>query len=370
MPSYNPDEHMITFLQALIAGGARKIIIVNDGSEADRLPYFEEAAAYPEVDLLTHEVNKGKGRAIKTAIAHYRSMGYENEFLGLITADDDGQHAPADVQKMADALAELYSSSGASTQTATDNDKNDDRHPDRTIILGVRDFGENVPFRSRIGNTLTRKLFHLFYGVPVQDTQTGLRAIPNELLEFCENVRGERYEYEMNVLTESALHKIALKQLGIATIYIDKNSASRFHVVRDSWKIYKVLFGRFFKYALSSLSSCLIDVGLFQLFIMLLKDKVGPYILTATVLARIVSSFYNYSMNRKVVFGTGNVKKTIFRYYLLAVCQMLVSAGLVTGAKLLLPVLPESLIKVVVDTLLFFISYRIQQNFIFTEKHA
>jgi len=59
------------------------------------------------------------------------------------------------------------------------------------------------------------------------------------------------------------------------------------------------------------------------------------------------------------------VGRTLWRYYLLAVCQMLVSALLVTVLNNWLPGW-EPVLKVVADVLLFFASFRIQQRFIFS----
>lgn len=345
IPALEPDNKLVSYVQELINNGIEKIIIVDDGSGQSYRHIFEELAGKAQCDLVTHEVNKGKGRALKDAIAYYMEKGYDKSYNGIITADADGQHAVEDVLKISDKMS--------ATESA--------------LILGEREFDRDVPFKSKAGNSITRNIFRLLYGIKLHDTQTGLRGIPNSLLEDFSTIVGERYEYEMNMLIECSRKKIAIESVTIQTIYLDNNSASHFNPFKDSVKIYRVILGNFIKYALSSLSATLIDICLFKLCVMVLKPKISMYILCATIMARIFSSLYNFFINKNVVFKSDKpVIATAVKYYILCVCQMLVSAGLVTLCYSLLPI-GETIEKMVVDTLLFFISYRIQRKFIFND---
>ena len=70
-------------------------------------------------------------------------------------------------------------------------------------------------------------------GVKVQDTQTGLRAFSNQDVAFMQQIEGERYEYEINVLLEYAKRNRRICEVPITTIYLDDNKSSHFHAVRD-----------------------------------------------------------------------------------------------------------------------------------------
>ncbi len=347
IPAYNPDENLIRYVRELIEAGFQKIIVVDDGSRGESQPYLKQASAFPECELLVHEVNRGKGRALKDALKLYLDRGYDKQFDGVITVDADGQHLTSDVIKLSEEMKTF---------------------PDQ-LILGERAFDHDVPFRSRFGNTCTRYVFRLLYGMKVSDTQTGLRGIPNQLIPFFWDLEGERYEYEMNMLMECSLKKIGIRSVTIQTVYLDDNSSSHFNAVKDSFKIYKLIFKNFFHFALSSLSSSIIDIALFQLMIMLLKSMTGQYILYSTVIARICSATYNFLINKTVVFKSGKgIKGQAVRYAVLCVVQMLLSAFLVTALHCILPI-GESFIKIVVDTVLFFISYRIQRSLVFRSEH-
>ena len=114
------------------------------------------------------------------------------------------------------------------------------------VVLGCRDFDlPGVPARSVAGNKTTSRMFRL-YGIRLSDTQTGLRAIPKKYLQrFC-NVAGERFEYETNMLLKMKHWKIGFSEQPIETVYEDENSGSHYNAVKDSWRIFKIMFRAIF----------------------------------------------------------------------------------------------------------------------------
>ena len=157
--------------------------------------------------------------------------------------------------------------------------------------------------------------------------------------------------------------------LPIDTVYEDENVRSHYNPVKDSLRI----FGIMIKFMLSSLGSTLIDLGIFYLVMRFFAGVFGNYAeLGATVIARVCSSFFNFNANNSVVFGNkGSYRRAMLRYYCLCIPQMLVSALLVTLINgLLVNSLPivATVIKFLVDTCLFFISYGIQREWVFSQK--
>jgi hypothetical protein len=131
------------------------------------------------VHVLRHAANLGKGRALKTGINHFLTV--LPGFVGLVTADADGQHTLSDIVRVTQSM---LAKPGC-------------------VALACRRFSGKVPLRSRFGNELTRLVFHFFSGRELSDTQTGLRAFPSSLLLELLPLHGERYEYEMTVLALS-----------------------------------------------------------------------------------------------------------------------------------------------------------------------
>ncbi|MBD5545999.1 MAG: glycosyltransferase [Lachnospiraceae bacterium] len=346
IPSYEPDEKLPALLQKLKETGFRNIVLVNDGSGEVYAHFFEEAQEKFGCVVLHHAVNQGKGRALKTAF-HYCLREY-GEMPGAVTADSDGQHSPECILSCVDALLANPTS----------------------LILGCRCFEEEeVPARSEFGNKCTRMVMKYLTGITVSDTQTGLRGIPTAFMEQLLAVKGERFEFETNMLLETKNKRIPIVEVPIRTIYIEENKTSHFNPIKDSMKIY-MIFGKFL---FSSLSSSVVDLALFSLFCFLMKDMQWgsiTYITAATVLARILSALYNYSLNLKVVFqSSGAVKKSLPRYALLAVVQMALSAFLVNR---LYPIFggAEVVVKIPVDVFLFFLSFVIQREFVYTDKKS
>lgn len=348
IPAYEPDERLLELLKELNKENIGPVIIVNDGSGDQYDKIFEDAEKLLHGQgglTLKHEENRGKGRALKTAFSYILENMDEN-IIGVITADSDGQHTVECIKKIKNAL---YS-----------NPNN--------LILGIRNFdGEDIPWKSRFGNKITEKIFSYVAGVHVKDTQTGLRGIPREFMKQLLNVTGERFEFETQMLLES-VGKFPITEVEIKTIYDSKeNHQTHFNPFVDSIKIYKILAKKFFKYIFASLSSCVVDLLLFSLFCFLLKMKLPEmYIVFSTVCARIISATYNYLMNYKIVFHSSERHgKSSLKYILLAGCQMAISALLVTVVAKNISILPDVVVKMVVDTVLFFVSYHIQQKYVF-----
>lgn len=220
IPALNPDEKLVNSVKELIKNNFEKIIIINDGSESDKI--FNEVGKLKECIILTHDINQGKGRALKTAFSYYKENLMDN-YEGVITLDADGQHKISDVINLCNILVD-----------------------NKLFILGTRLFNtKETPFRNKFGNRLTSKLFKKLYGVYLKDTQTGLRAIPNHLIDLHLQSYGERFEYEINALIDLVKAYEKILQIDIETVYLENsNKGSHFNPIKDSFRIYKILFKR------------------------------------------------------------------------------------------------------------------------------
>lgn len=356
IPALNPKSDLIEYVDTLLSHGYSKILVVDDGSRDDCRYIFDEIAKKQGCEILRHTTNMGKGRALKDAMLYYIDNHLSDDLPdnmklnGMITVDSDGQHIVEDVNKVAAAMSQ---------------------NPD-SLILGARDFDlETVPWKSSFGNKCTVVALKLFIGGNISDTQTGLRGIPNRLIKRFSTLSGDRFEYETVMLIDAIRTGASIIEVPIRTVYINDNSETHFHPIKDSFKIYRVILGTFFKYILSSLSSFLVDYGIFcGLIAALGRSGITQTrsVWISTVVARIISSLFNYTVNKKLVFKSRRGPVTLFQYYALCVIQMGASAGLVSLIGL--SAFPVQLAKIIVDTLLFIISYRLQNRFIFKENKS
>ena len=337
IPAYQPDNKLIKLVEKIHDKSDFKILIIDDGSSPACQKIFDKASQY--ATILRHEVNQGKGHALKTA---FQFIKEQNSYGTVVTADADGQHKIWDIFRTANKASE---------------------NPNK-LILGVRAFTGKVPLRSRFGNSLTKALFKLQTGVGVTDTQTGLRAFTTNMIPFMLKIEGKRYEYEMNMLLE-ATKEYEIVEVPIETVYINDNEASHFRPIRDGLMIYKNIF----KFALSSLSSFVVDYIVYALAILFLPTvPTGLRIFLANGLARVTSSIFNYSTNKKLVFKSeDSLVKTGMGYFGLAVGLFVLDTLLIRlfyavfGMNLLI-------VKVIVGILLFAVSWTIQKKFIFKER--
>ena len=221
IPVCDPDEARFPSLVRRLRADFAHIVVVDDGSARGRAAFDDVRG---DVDaVLIHENNRGKGAALRTAFAWVR----ENlpRMVGVVTVDGDGQHDPEDVRRVAEELA---------------------RETNGGLVLGVRSFAGDVPFRSRLGNFWTRGLFHLITGLSVSDTQTGLRGIPAALLPRLLAIPGDRYEYEIRMLADVRRHPTPPREVSVRTIYLDGNAASHYRPLRDTFRTQLALWGTLF----------------------------------------------------------------------------------------------------------------------------
>lgn len=344
IPSYEPDDRLLKLCEELYKEGLKNVVVVDDGNGKKYEDFFKKIREKYGFKIIIHRINLGKGRGLKDAF-NYVLVNMPNA-IGCVTADSDGQHLVKDIKRMMDELK---------------------KHPDE-LIIGCRNFdSSNVPTKSKYGNKITKFVLGAFCGVKVSDTQTGLRAIPANMMEDLIDTDGERFEFETNMLIESK-NKYKIRELEIETVYDSKeNHSSHFNPVTDSIKIYRNIFKVFFKYIFASVASFVIDIVLFTCFCSIFKNlEIGYYIISATVLARIISSLCNYLLNHKLVFESKkSTKNTLYRYVLLVIIQMIVSAVAVQILANTFINTNESIIKIVVDTIIFFCNFFIQKYCIF-----
>ena len=183
IPSYEPGESLPKttrdVLQRDVDQVIEAVLVVDDGSGVEYEAVFREVAAIPNVTLIRHAVNLGKGAALRSAFNH--ALLTWPKCAGIVTADSDGQHAPADIIRVAKALI---------------------ADPTR-MVLGVRSFGHDVPMRSWLGNWITQLVFRVVAGYALSDTQTGLRGWSKDTCRNALHVALNGYDFELETLVNS-----------------------------------------------------------------------------------------------------------------------------------------------------------------------
>ena len=340
IPAYQPGQALLEATRRLLTA-SYTVIVVDDGSGEEYNKIF--SGLDPRVKLLVHDTNQGKGAALKTGFRYIKSH-YENCIV--VAADADGQHRFDDIQR----VTRSYRTHAGS------------------LLLGVREFTQHdVPFRSKFGNELTRKVFSLVTRQSIRDTQTGLRAFDQSLLDFMLRVPGNRFEYEINMLLSASREGVTITEQPIETIYENNNESSHFKPIKDSLAIYTQIV----KFASSSLLSFVVDYLLFILLLQLTNSwTLAASVTFANVTARILSASFNFGLNRRYIFHhQGSVIKGALQYATLAIL-------ILAGNTLLLGTLVHNFAvnayfaKIVTELIFFILSYFIQKHIIFARKET
>ena len=261
------------------------------------------------------------------------------EAVGAVTADADGQHHPDDILRVRHAFLETADA----------------------LVLGTRGFDGDIPARSRFGNTATRTALRLFLGQDLADTQTGLRAIPASLWRSLAGIRADRYEFELEMLVAAKHLNTPILEIPIRTIYEAGNKSSHFNPLIDSMRIYFVLL----RFSMISLLTASIDNVMF-VFAFWLSSR----LLMAQICGRAVAVAFNYGVVRKAVFHSDQKHAIVLPRYLMLV---LASGALSYGGILLLSSrfhLPVIAAKILSETILFFVNFAVQRDFVFTRRRG
>ena len=137
----------------------------------------------------------------------------------------------------------------------------------------------------------------------------------------------------------------------------------------------KNLFNKYYVYVTYIISagiSFVLDLVLFSLFLWLLDGRVGESIIISSYLARAISSFINYLVNKYKVFKYEKKKEekdsTIVEYFGLVIINITISAVLVDAISAIIPIY-ATIIKGIIDIVIFVVNFFIQKLFIFNKEN-
>ncbi len=346
IPAYEPELKFVNFVKDILDKKIFDIVVVNDGSSEKKESIFDSLKKMKKVTVLTHEKNKGKGASLKTAFKYILEKKKNTDIV--ITADCDGQHLIKDILKVHKKIC---------------------TNPEK-FVLGIRTFEKNTPIKSLIGNKISSLIMKFLYNIKLSDTQTGLRAFSKKHLEWLTKIKTNRFEYELDVLILSKKEGYDFDTVPIKTVYIKNNKGSHYKAFKDSFKIGKQLLKGIGLYAGSSILSALIDILIFTLLVIVLNPIYSTFVTIAisTGIARIISSLINFNLNAKV-FTNSLVIKTgpMIRYYILWSVQLIMSILFVNmiASNILANKVTS---KLLVDIVLYIISYQVQLRWVFKIK--
>jgi putative flippase GtrA len=341
IPAYKPEADLIDITKELVRSCRfQKVVVVNDGSGSEFEAIFHALENVEGVELLEHHVNLGKGAALKNGLNHI-ACKYQAT-VGVVTLDADGQHLVEDVIRVARKLID---------------------EPNK-LILGSREFRRDVPLRSRFGNLMTRNVMRVLAGFNLRDTQTGLRGIPRDFIDFLLRLKTTGYDFELDMLLMAKEQLLVINEVPIQTVYINENKSSHFNPIVDSMRIYFI----FIRYCSSSFLSVIIDYIFFSA-----SSYWGAPLWEAIICGRFAAISIGFGLNKKLVFRSKGIWYWEFIRYLTVVILFAIIVYFAIqllnnnfGINILVS-------KLIVESVLFFCGFAISNIFIFSkgeDSHA
>jgi len=208
IPSYYEEAHIQDVARRTLAQ-LDHVLVLDDGS-TDRTA---EEARKAGAEVMRHEMNQGKGAAIKTGLRELMARG----FPYVLILDGDGQHLPEEIP----GFIEEANRSGA------------------PVVVGSRMSDlRKMPWVRRMTNRYMSAKISRLCGQPVPDSQCGFRMLHREVIPhlFCES---NNYEYETEMLLIASREGFRIVSVPVSTVYGEEKS--KIHPVRDTVRFFQLI---------------------------------------------------------------------------------------------------------------------------------
>lgn len=208
IPTYNNSGTLSSIISGVLKF-TDSVIVVNDGSTdgtSDILKQFQD------ITVVTHEVNKGKGIALRTGFKKAVELNLDY----AVTIDSDGQHNPEDLPNFIEKI---------------------EKEPG-SLIVGARNMEQStVPGKSSFGHKFSNFWYKVETGIDLPDTQSGYRLYPVKKLKDIRYITN-RFEFEIEVIVRAAWTGIRVTHVPVSVIYFPKETrVSHFRPVRDFTRV-------------------------------------------------------------------------------------------------------------------------------------
>ena len=216
IPAFNAERTLEPVIRAALQQ-TPDVTVVDDGSRDGTAEVAKRAGAH----VIKHELNRGKGGALKTGFAWACGAGYD----GVITLDADGQHLPSEIPKFI----------GCYGETGGD------------LIIGGRAhlFGQMLP-RRRTANRFSAWTISIASGKNIPDSQSGYRFYSTRLLRAIK-LRDNGFALESEVIVRAGRAGFNVLTTPIDLGFVDGQSTSHYKPLKDTWRIARVVTRTWFE---------------------------------------------------------------------------------------------------------------------------
>jgi UDP-N-acetylglucosamine---dolichyl-phosphate N-acetylglucosaminyltransferase len=218
LPAYNEEKTIANVMDDLMEMGF-EVLVVDDGSKDNTYNIANNIIQENKHGFICkHLLNRGLGAALRTGIE--ASLMEDPDVI--VTFDADGQHDPQDILNVSKPII----------------------NGDADVVVGKRNFRE-MPWSKKFGNQIMNVITLIFYGIKVNDSQSGLRAFNRKAAESI-MINARDYGVSSEIVGEVKRHNLRLKEVMIKTIYTEYSMTKGTNLV-EGLKILSKLIMNIFK---------------------------------------------------------------------------------------------------------------------------
>jgi glycosyltransferase involved in cell wall biosynthesis len=192
IPFCNEKKHLSSVLKS-VSKYSLPIVVVDDGSK-DGSGAEVKGLKIKDLTLLTHNVNLGKGAALKTGAEYAFNKGAD----AVIFMDSDGQHLATDLPKFLEVL----------------------KSGKYGVVFGSRNLGMGVPLVRYLGNKIASVFSAALFKVYVSDATCGFRALTRNGYEKIK-WESEGYGVEIEMVARVGKYNVKHLEVPVETVYLD-----------------------------------------------------------------------------------------------------------------------------------------------------
>lgn len=210
VPAFNAGSTILELIKRITElVNSEDVVVIDDGS-VDQTYNLAQSTG---VVVLKHDVNRGKGEALKTGFGYIMNRDYS----AVITIDADLQHPPESIPDFKKKAAGFPG-----------------------ILIGTRKRNLKImPMHRWLSNTLTSAIVSILCGTTVRDSQSGYRLIPVRVLKEVQ-LKFSKYEMESEILIKAARKGFPIGEVPIGTIY--QGGKSFINPLADTGRFIKLMW--------------------------------------------------------------------------------------------------------------------------------
>lgn len=252
---------------------------------------------------------------------------------------------------------------------------------DNSIIIAKNENTNIISRKKRLGISIITKLYNMVHRQHASNIMSNVQGIPADKVECLTKLKGDTFSILINERFIIKDHNLDYRYIDVESNIFTDAPATLFGYIKSVLIICFI----FIKFMLSSISAFIVDNGLaflgyslwspivvrfFASLVLPVPSVLLDVEIISTAIARIISSIYNYFLNKKVVFSADkNTPKlgTACKYFTLVLIIWVFNTIIMKLGTTLIGI-PFPVAKITADIIMYFFSFTLQRDVVFKKR--